>query len=116
MTSQATIAPFYLARVGGVSAASLDGLSLTRTVEAIRAAQSAASEMSSLEPVIDQLLYRLVPRCGDDQEQRRRVLRVKRHVHNSRVWPEAAADVERVVAQMADEPQREVVQQWFRLA
>lgn len=110
------IAPFYLARVGGVSAQQLGGLSLTRTAEEIGIATAAESEMGALAVPVEEALYRLVPQTGEDQELRRRVLRVKRHVHNLRLWTEAAADLDAVAAALTDGIEREMLWQWHRLA
>jgi hypothetical protein len=110
------IAPFYLARVGGVSAQRLGGVLLTRTAEEIRAAIAAEAQMGALVPPVEQALYRLVPQTGDDQELRRRVLRVKRNVHNARLWAEAEADVEAVTAALRDAVERESLWRWRQFA
>lgn len=113
---QARISPFYLARVGGVTSRQLDQLALTATVQNIHAALTAESSMRALAPLVEDALYRLVPRAEGQDELRRRILLVKRNVHNLRFWPAAEKDIAVVCEALSDKVERSRLKQWHRSA
>ncbi|HZU66443.1 MAG TPA: thiopeptide-type bacteriocin biosynthesis protein [Ktedonobacteraceae bacterium] len=109
-----SIAPFGVARIGGIPAGQLDKLHLYETTRSIRFALEAEQAMQAIGPQIEEALYRLVPLVGDDKELRRRILAVKRNVHNLRMWPEAASDIEQVADALGEEAH--LLRAWFRMA
>lgn len=113
---EARVAPFCLARVSGVSAQQLDELILQQTMLFIRVALVAERKMSALVPPIEDALYRLVPQTDQDQELRRRILKVKRNVHNLRTWTDATTDIRIVAAALKDDQERARLLEWQRLA
>ncbi|HYE75359.1 MAG TPA: lantibiotic dehydratase, partial [Blastocatellia bacterium] len=110
------IAPFCLARVGGISAKRLDGLSLNQTVQHLHTAFDAEKAMQSLAPDIEDALYKLVPQTEGQKELRRCVLRVKRNIHNLRSWPEADEDIKTVIGAINNDSTRTQLFEWYQLA
>ncbi len=108
------IAPFSVVRIGGVSAHHLEPLLLKRSSASIGAALQAERRMQELVTPVEDALYRLVPLVGEQKELRRRILAVKRNVHNLRVWENALQDVELVAPAMGVDGA--LLREWFRLA
>lgn len=108
----ATVAPFCLARVGGVSAAALDALALSQTTALLRTATAAEAEMRTLAPSIEDALHQLVSRTEGQRDLCRRALKVKRNIHNQRAWTEMSADIAGVAAELADDSVRMRLSQW----
>lgn len=97
---QVKVASFGVARVGGIPAGQLDGLRLQDTVQHLNAVFASEAAALQLTTRLEEALFRLVPLVGDDRELRRRILAVKRNIHNMRLWLGAADDIERVCAAM----------------
>ncbi|MBV9257600.1 MAG: thiopeptide-type bacteriocin biosynthesis protein [Ktedonobacteraceae bacterium] len=114
MHEKPSIAPFSVVRIGGVSAHHLEPLLLKRTSASIVEAQQFERCMQELVPSVEDALYRLVPLVGEQKELRRRILAVKRNVHNLRIWESARQDVELVVPAMGVDGA--LLSEWFRLA
>ncbi|HLJ33550.1 MAG TPA: lantibiotic dehydratase, partial [Ktedonobacteraceae bacterium] len=108
------LALFSVVRVGGVAAQSLEPLLFTRTTTHIADAFQAECEMQMLVAPLEEVLYRLVPAVGDQKELRRRILAVKRNVHNLRLWDGAANDGDLVAPAMGEDGM--LLHEWLRLA
>lgn len=109
-----SIAPFSVVRIGGVSAHHLEPLLLKHTSASIANALYAEERMQDFVTPLEDALYRLVPLVGEQKELRRRILAVKRNVHNLRVWESAIQDVELVAPAMGEDGI--LLREWFRLA
>jgi thiopeptide-type bacteriocin biosynthesis protein len=112
----AQAAAFAIARVGGVSATLLEGLTLETTLRHIDAALGAAAAMADLTGSLEAALYALVPHLDHDQNLRRRVLALKRDIHNQRATETTAEDVRSVAAALTGDIERFRFEEWFRLA
>ena len=73
-----------LVRTSGVSPAVLDGLCVPRTAAALIDLAAAEQVLATLSDRVEQALFALVPQLDDDSHLRRRVLTLKRNVHNGR--------------------------------
>ncbi len=111
------IAPFAVARVGGLPVQVLDQLLFSTVVEQLEQVFTLEETLQTLCPAVEEALYRLVPRLEDDVPLRRRVLAMKRHVHNMRLWDTAAQDVASVCAALAAAGEDgAALAEWYRLA
>lgn len=115
MSGLSEVADFTVARVAGISAAVLERLALKKTLSYLDAVQHAESAMANLGPVIEDELYALVPRLDHDKHLRRRVLALKRNVHNQRVAEAAGDDVRKIAALLTNEAERFRLEEWLRL-
>ncbi len=109
-----SIAPFSVVRIGGVSAHCLEPLLLKRTTRSITKALQVEQHMQDFVAPLEDALYRLVPLVGEQKELRRRILAVKRNVHNLRLWENAIQDVEIVASAMGEGGI--LLREWFRQA
>lgn len=78
------VAPFALARIGGLPASAAESLVLHQTLQDLRALLAVEEELRATAPAIEDILYRLVARLEEDAVLRRRALGLKRDVHNLR--------------------------------
>ncbi len=108
------IAPFSVARVGGIVPRHLDALVLEKTAIALAEVFEIERGLQQLVLPIEEALYRLVPLVGEQKELRRRILAVKRNVHNLRLWAEAWHDVELVAPVMGEDGS--LLRKWYHLA
>ncbi|HXE11319.1 MAG TPA: thiopeptide-type bacteriocin biosynthesis protein [Bryobacteraceae bacterium] len=113
---RAEAARFTVARVAGVSATVLERLTLKKTLTYLEVAQQAEAAMADLGPGIEDALYTLVPQLDHDKDLRRRVLALKRNIHNQRVAETTGDDVRRVAAQLTGEAERFRLEEWLRFA
>lgn len=116
MSGQSEAANFFVARVAGVSATVLERLTLKKTVNYLEPVQRAEAAMANLSPDIEEALFALVPQLDHDKDLRRRVLALKRNVHNQRVTEATSDDVRRVAEILADEAARFRLEEWLRFA
>ncbi len=73
-----------LVRASGVPPAVLDGLCVPRTSAALIDLAAAEQVLATLSDRVEEALFALVPQLDDDPHLRRRVLTLKRNVHNRR--------------------------------
>jgi thiopeptide-type bacteriocin biosynthesis protein len=109
------IADFAIVRVGGITAEYLGNLPLHKTAGLIERAMKIENDLRCWSANVEEKLYRLVPAVGDDTVLRRRILAMKRHVHNMRLWPDAEYDVATISVLLA-EKDRGLVEKWYAKA
>jgi len=90
-----------LVRASGVPPAVLDGLCVPRTSAALIDLAAAEQVLATLSDRVEEALFALVPQLDDDPHLRRRVLTLKRNVHNRRspgIETATCDDIERRLA------------------
>lgn len=108
------LAPFGIARIGGIPVQALDPLIFHEAAACLERAFAYEKAMNRLVPQVEEALFRQVSLLDDDQELRRCILAAKRHIHNARLWAEAERDIERICRVL--DAGAELLQEWYRLA
>ncbi len=111
----ATVADFAVARVAGISAACLDGFVFRETIRHLEEVLACEAELAKAIPALEVVLFRLVPQLDHDRDMRRRVLALKRCIHNRRVSPSTAQDVKSIGTILSGEEQFQL-SHWYQLA
>lgn len=109
------IADFCVARVGGISTQVLNKFVIHRTLLLIDEALLIEASMQNLALYIEEYLYKLVPLLDNDKYLRRRILTMRRNIHNARLWPEVTEDIVRVTSIM-DEGESQQFHAWYKIA
>ncbi len=105
-----------LERVGGIPAESVCGLILTEAARCLEVAFTLEERLHELASRLEQVLFRLVPQTTGQTDLRRRILRLKRNMHNLRSWAEAEADVNATILAIQDPVEREQLVEWRTLS
>lgn len=106
-------AALALARIAGAPAAHLENLVLRQTLRYIREALACEVQMAEAAPELVSALFELVPRLDHDHELRRRVLTLKRNIHNHRTSGIDPDGVMAVANALGSAGQRTRLQAWF---